>query len=191
MKILKVVKSVFKAIFSVPYALTCVLIFVFIVFGSVALSFSTPNGKYDVVLTTPEPINVAAGLNDISNAMNEAGYVPPLMKVEATGYYDSYGHGYGADGRVLVEDLTIAGKVEWLGMSCALYDEDMRLIGLYEFRDTGYGQSTGKGKSKICPGKSIGTIECGQCVDIYFKTRQQCKEWGRRTVYMQLIKAEG
>ena len=114
-----------------------------------------------------------------------------LKLIEATAYYDSYGHGYGADGRKLVEDLTIAGRICDLGKTALIYDMDMRLIGIYEFRDTGYGEPTGRGHSKILKGKSIGTIEAGECVDIYMKTKEQCKQFGRQKVYIQLIKAVG
>ena len=114
-----------------------------------------------------------------------------LMEVYATAYYDAYGHGYGADGRALVENLTIAGKREWLGMTAVLYDQNMTCIGIYEFRDVGYGVPTGKGKSNIIKGASLGTIETGQTVDIYKKTRKQCEAWGKKKVYMQLIKAVG
>ena len=111
--------------------------------------------------------------------------------MEATAYYDSYGHGVGADGRKLVPDLTVAGRPEDLGKTAAVYDMDYNLIGLYEFRDTGYGQPTGKGKSKILPGRSVGTIEAGQCIDIYMTTYAQCKAFGRKTVYVQIINAKG
>ena len=107
-----------------------------------------------------------------------------LQKIEATAYYDHHQIGYGADGRKLVEGVTIAGRIEDLGKTAVLYDEDMKLIGIYEFRDTGYGRSTGKGKSK-------GDIETGQTVDIYMSTREKCKAWGRRTVYIQIINARG
>lgn len=116
---------------------------------------------------------------------------PELKKIEATAYYDSYGHGYGADGRQLIENLTIAGRVEDLGKTALLYDEDMRLIGIYEFRDTGYGQSTGRGKSQVCKGQPVGTIESGQCVDIYMPTKAKCTAWGRRKVYIQYVNAVG
>lgn len=116
---------------------------------------------------------------------------PELKQIEATAYYDSYGHGYGADGRTLVEDLTIAGRPQDLGKTALLYDEDYRLIGIYEFRDTGYGQSTGRGKSQILKGKSVGTIESGECVDIYMSTKAKCTAWGRRKVYIQYVNAVG
>lgn len=114
-----------------------------------------------------------------------------LMLVDSTAYYDKYHYGHGADGRTLVEGLTLAGKREWLGMSAALYDMDMNYIGTYEFRDTGYGQSTGYGKSKLLKGRSVGTIENGTCIDVYFDTYADCVRWGRRNVYMKLIKAVG
>ena len=114
-----------------------------------------------------------------------------LKLIEATAYYDSYGHGYGADGRKLVEDLTIAGRICDLGKTALIYNTDMRLIGIYEFRDTGYGEPTGRGNSRILTGQSIGTIEAGECVDIYMKTKEKCKEFGRQKVYIQIVKAVG
>ena len=116
---------------------------------------------------------------------------PSLRKIDATAYYDSYGHGYGADGRKLVEGLTIAGRIEDLGKTALLYDEDLKLIGIYEFRDTGYGKPTGKGKSQILKGKSKGDIETGQAVDIYMSSKAKCNQWGRRTVYIQIVDAKG
>ena len=122
----------------------------------------------------------------------EAEEQPKLVKVSTTGYYDYLYHlGIGYDGRPLVEGLTVAGKPEWLGMSCALYDLDMRLIGIYEFRDIGYGKSLGYGKSQIRKGASIGDIEAGKTIDIYFNKNADALAWGRRTCYMQLIKALG
>lgn len=114
-----------------------------------------------------------------------------LKMIEATAYYDSYGHGYGADGRKLVEDLTIAGRICDLGKTAFIYDMDMRLIGIYEFRDTGYGEPTGRGNSQILKGQSVGTIEAGECVDIYMKTKEKCKQFGRQNVYIQIVKAVG
>ena len=116
---------------------------------------------------------------------------PELKKMEATAYYDSYGHGYGADGSKLIEGLTLAARPCDLGKTFIVYNEDYRLIGIYECRDTGYGQSTHYGQSRILPGRSVGTIEAGQCIDIYFKTYAQCKAFGRQTVYVQIIDAEG
>ena len=122
---------------------------------------------------------------------SEGEHPPDLKLINATAYYDSYKHGYGATGRKLVEDLTLAGRVEDLGKTALLYDTNFRLIGIYEFTDVGYGKPTGKGKSKVCMGKSIGTIENGSCIDIYMGSYTKCKEWGKRQVYIQIIDAKG
>lgn len=114
-----------------------------------------------------------------------------LRQIDATGYYDYRHVGISYDGRKLVPDLTIAGRKEDIGKTAILYDEDMRLIGIYEFRDIGYGRATGKGKSKVRSGMTVGTIENGTCVDIYFKTKAECEEFGRRKVYIQIINAKG
>ena len=114
-----------------------------------------------------------------------------IKLITATAYYDAYGHGYGADGSKLVEGLTVAGRIEDLGKTALIYDMDRRLIGIYEFRDTGYGKSTGQGRSQILKGRTMGDIETGETVDIYFKTYAQCKAWGRRQVFIQIIDAKG
>lgn len=119
---------------------------------------------------------------------------PELKLVDTTGYYDYRYHlGIGYDGRKLVEGLTIAGKKEWLGYSVALYDLDYKLIGLYEVRDIGYGKPLGwkYGASKMRKGYSIGDIEAGLTLDLYFNKRADALAWGRRKCYMQLIKAVG
>lgn len=111
--------------------------------------------------------------------------------VDATAYYDVYGYGYGATGQPLVEGLTIAGRPEDLGKTAYIYDLDKNLIGIYEFRDTGYGQATGYGSSRILKGKTKGTIEVGQCIDIYMTTYAKCKAWGRQKVYLRIVEAVG
>ena len=116
---------------------------------------------------------------------------PELKKMEATAYYDSYGHGYGADGTKLIEGVTLAARPCDLGKTFIVYDEDYFLIGISECRDTGYGQSTHYGQSRVLPGRSVGTIEAGECIDIYMTTYAKCKAFGRQTVYVQIIDAEG
>lgn len=111
------------------------------------------------------------------------------LLVDSTAYYDSHGYGFGSCGRPLVEGLTIAGRVEWLDRYVTLYEvnEDGSIgdkIGRFQFLDTGYGQATGIGQSKILQGRSVGTIESGQCIDIYFSSKAKCSEWGRRKVYI-------
>ena len=68
-------------------------------------------------------------------------------------------------------------------------------IGLYEIRDTGYGKSTGQGKSAVRADKnSRGTIEAGLSVDRYAPTYSECKEWMKETqgmIFIRLIPAKG
>ena len=119
---------------------------------------------------------------------------PELRPVEVTAYYDYLYHlGIGYDGRPLVEGLTIAGKEEWLGYTIALYDLDYKLIGLYEVRDIGYGKSLGwkYGASTIRKGSPMGDIEAGLTLDLYFNSKLDALNWGRKKCYMQLIKSEG
>lgn len=114
-----------------------------------------------------------------------------LRQVEATAYYDYRHVGISYDGRKLVSDLTIAGRKEDIGKTAVIYDLNYNLIGIYEFRDIGYGQATGKGKSKVRKGMTVGTIENGSCVDIYFGNLLECRAFGRQKVYMQIIDAKG
>lgn len=116
---------------------------------------------------------------------------PVLKPVEATAYYDHHGQGYGADGRKLVSGLTVAGRIEDLGKTCLVYDESYHLLYILEYRDTGYGQSSGRGRSRILKGRTEGTIENGSCIDIYFDTEAECEAWGRKKVYIQIVDAKG
>ena len=114
-----------------------------------------------------------------------------LKQVEATAYYDYRHVGISYDGRKLVPDLTIAGRKEDIGKTAVIYDLDFNLIGIYEFRDIGYGQATGRGTSKVRKGMTVGTIENGSCVDIYFGSLLECRAFGRQKVLMQIIDAKG
>lgn len=109
--------------------------------------------------------------------------------VDSTAYYDKYKvrkvHGY-----TLTEGRTLAGMTAWRGKWVELYRVNKdgtvgSLIGSYRFEDVGYGQSTGYGHSKLLKGKSVGTIECGLCIDIYFNTYRECVNYGRQKVYMK------
>lgn len=68
-------------------------------------------------------------------------------------------------------------------------------IGMYEIRDTGYGKSTGTGKSAVRADKnSRGTIEAGLSVDAYHPTLAECRKWMKETngmIFIQLIPAKG
>ena len=107
-----------------------------------------------------------------------------LIKIQATAYHDAKT----ADGTKPHYGV-LAGKREWLGKRCRLYDEDKNLIGEFEFHDVGYGRPTGEGKTSFeCQsGKSKGTIETGKTIDIYMDSISEAFKWGNRTVYMEWI----
>ena len=105
-----------------------------------------------------------------------------FISVDSTAYYNS-NNSYCADGTWPVPGV-LAGKREWLGRSVKLYDKNKKCMGTYTFHDVGYGQSTGYGKSRLLKGKMLGTIETGECIDIFFNTYNECINYGRRRVYM-------
>lgn len=99
--------------------------------------------------------------------------------VECTAYCDE---GITASGKQTIEGQTLAGAREWIGCMAVLYevDEDGSIgdfIGIYEVTDTGFGKD--------------GDILRGETVDIYMKDEDMCWEWGRRDVYVQIIRGEG
>lgn len=99
--------------------------------------------------------------------------------VECTAYCDE---GITASGKPTVEGLTIAGAREWLGCAAVLYevDEDGSIgdyIGTYQFTDTGWGID--------------GDILRGETVDIFLESEDECWEWGRHRVYVQVIDGKG
>lgn len=99
--------------------------------------------------------------------------------VECTAYCDE---GATASGKPTIEGQTLAGAREWIGCIAVLYevDEDGGIgdfIGMYELSDTGYGKD--------------GDIPRGETVDIFMKEEAACVEWGRRDVYVQIIRGEG
>lgn len=102
------------------------------------------------------------------------------VEVESIAYY---GDPLGADGTIL-RPGHLAGMREWMGKTIDLYDDGYNYMGEYTFHDVGYGQSTGWGSSSLLRGKSVGTIEDGECIDIYMNTYSECIKYGRRTVYM-------
>lgn len=107
---------------------------------------------------------------------------PEFIEVESTAYYNKYNRKC-ADGTTHYYGV-LAGKIEWLGKEVELYNSNKEYIGDFTFHDTGYGQSTGYGNSKVLEGKSLGTIETGQCIDIFMSTYEQCIDYGRRKVYI-------
>ena len=101
------------------------------------------------------------------------------FRVECTAYCDD---GVTASGKPTIEGQTIAGASEWLGCMAVLYDVDEDgsigdFIGIYEFMDTGYGKD--------------GDIPRGETVDIFMQEEAACVEWGRKDVYVQIIRGEG
>jgi 3D (Asp-Asp-Asp) domain-containing protein len=115
---------------------------------------------------------------------------PEYLKISSTAYWNKYNRKC-ADGTEPIYG-TLAGKTEWLGKSVRLYrvadDGDVgELIGTFTFHDVGYGQSTGYGSSSILKGKSLGTIELGQCIDIFISSESECITYGRKDVYMEWI----
>lgn len=108
-----------------------------------------------------------------------------FISVDSTAYYNS-NNSYCADGAWPTPGV-LAGKREWLGKSVKLYDKNKKYMGTYTFHDVGYGQSTGYGKSRLLKGRSLGTIETGECIDIFFNTYNECINYGRRRVYMVWI----
>ena len=117
------------------------------------------------------------------------------VKIRATCYV---GNGITASGKETRPGI-MAGKPEWIGcVACVnAVNEDGSIgefIGYYEILDTGYGAETGVGQSKIFSNRTLGTIEVGQTVDIWFPTTHQAEEWIDTYgdyVYVKIIDGEG
>ena len=58
-----------------------------------------------------------------------------------------------------------------------------KFIGQYQVMDCGYGKKSRQtGKSRVRPDKgTIGTIETGETVDVYFPQYSECKTWMEET----------
>ncbi len=97
------------------------------------------------------------------------------FRLECTAYYEGEVTASGQE----VREGICAGKREWLGLTCIMYEDDGgkpgACIGIYEMLDTG-------GEPRI---------KDGSCIDVYMPGREECLEWGRRTVWVQLVEAEG
>lgn len=103
--------------------------------------------------------------------------VAPMLKVEATAYWNKYNRKT-ADGSSCKTGITLAGKRSWLGKACYIYrcNSDGSVgecLGYREFHDTGYGKN--------------GDIPRGETIDIYMPTESECRQWGRKNVYIQFI----
>lgn len=117
------------------------------------------------------------------------------VKVRCTCYTDG---GLTASGKEVRPGI-MASKPEWIGCVACVnkVNEDGSIgefIGLYEILDTGYGRETGVGESRILKGRTLGTIETGETVDIYQPTMHQVDEWISNygdEVYIKLVRGVG
>jgi 3D (Asp-Asp-Asp) domain-containing protein len=137
---------------------------------------------------------LALSVGSTVNATQASPFDEP-MKLRCTCYLDS---GITASGKPVRENI-MAAKPEWIGcVACVnAVNPDGSIgefIGLYEITDTGYGRETGQGVSSILKGKTLGTIEAGQTVDIWFPTSHQAEEWTDLYgdyVYIKLVRGVG
>ena len=112
---------------------------------------------------------------------------PQLMRCTV---YTGYEGSVTADGSKVREGI-VAGKSEWLGYTCIIYENNNgkvgKLIGIYEFKDTGAGIDTdgdGKGDS----------IKNGKSIDVYRNNLDRCYDWVDKYgdyVFIQIVKAAG
>ena len=117
------------------------------------------------------------------------------VKVRCTCYIDS---GTTASGCETREGI-MASKKEWIGcVACVnAVNEDGSIgdfLGYYEILDTGYGRATGLGESQVKKGKTLGTIETGDTIDIWMPTLHQAEEWidtNGDYVYIKIIRGDG
>lgn len=102
--------------------------------------------------------------------------------LETTAYYQGY---KGSHGDVMREGYC-AGDPNLYGASVAIYKAEKtedgykigEFIGYFEMRDTGYGYSTGEGRSEVRSDKKYaGTIESGLHLDIYRDNLSRCWDW--------------
>lgn len=115
--------------------------------------------------------------------------------IRATCYCDSGTTASGTQTRPGI----IASKQEYLGYVACInaVNEDGSIgefIGFYEVLDTGYGIETGKGASSIKSGRTLGSIESGDSIDIYMPTLHMAEEWVDTYgdyVYVKFVKGEG
>lgn len=98
------------------------------------------------------------------------------FKIRATVYTSSEGSLTADESKV--REGIVAGKREWLGYGCVIYDLDMNIIGIYEFKDTGGHEG----------------LKNGTRIDVYRDTLDRCDDWISTYgdyVYIQIFKANG
>ncbi len=105
---------------------------------------------------------------------------PEWLPMEATAYCSGE---ITADGSRVREGICAA-KKEWIGLTAAVYLDEIRedethgpgeFLGYYEIRDTG--------------GNEL--IRNGQAIDIYNPSLEWCINFGRKNVWVVLMKGEG
>lgn len=132
------------------------------------------------IVDRPEEINAESAVKTGSKYEPERKY--------STGYVNPNNNPT-FSGKPTVEGITIAGREEDIGKVAAVYlvGDDGGLgefVGYYIFQDTGYGKASQK-----YPGK--GTIQTGECVDIYYDDYDTAIQWGEKQVWVQIIDGVG
>ncbi|MEG1901799.1 MAG: hypothetical protein RR225_05375 [Clostridium sp.] len=126
--------------------------------------------KYILILIVLTSLSVST-----AEAKEQPSGIAEPFRIEATAY--CYGE-ITKDGSKVREGIC-AGREEWLGKTCIMYESDNGktgdLIGIYEIKDTG-------GDYRLKNGK---------CVDIYIPSEDECLEFGRKDVFVQIIDAKG
>lgn len=133
-------------------------------------------------------IGLFIGMKSDADEASQNPYGDPF-KIRATCYTET-GNAC-ANGQMPVEGLSVAGKDEWLGYACVMYqcNEDGSLgdmIGIFQFTDTGYGIDV--------PDSDKGTIQLGQSIDVYRSNMTGVKDWINTYgdyVYIQVVQAKG
>lgn len=111
---------------------------------------------------------------------------PEFIPMSTTAYYEGEITASGTKPR---EGICAVNR-DRLGMLAIVYADNNGkkggLLGYYECLDTGFGSDQ--------DGDGIGSIEEGKCIDIYFPTPEECKEWMKLTggkCHVQFVYAEG
>ena len=133
-------------------------------------------------------------------AVSSTAYGAEPMLVNTTAYTEGKVCCHGDRAR----EGVVAGKPEWYGQACIVYEavpskggyQIGNVIGIYEVLDTGYGKSTKDGvQSAVRKDKgNRGTIEVGRCIDKYSESYADAVEWMRITggkCFIQIISADG
>lgn len=127
-----------------------------------------------VLLAFPARTDIEARGIDPKERINAEAFM-----CEATAYcYDNIT----ASGEQPVAGKTIAGAKEWIGCVACVYSVSPEggigdFIGYYEINDTGYGKD--------------GDIRRGETIDFFMETKADCMNWGRRNVYVKIIRGNG